>query len=637
MTGPKIYFIWITSFTIAVSAATISIEEQHQRTFSDYDDNDNDEVFKDPSMSSLSSLNAMDTASISILPPQLPTITVLPPIKKQITIPMYQGYGAHYVQLDVGSSNPQPQTFLLDTGSASIGVPCNECIDCGSKRSHADFNQNLSRSYQESTCEDCHMGKCDLDTGRCMIETNYLGGCSWSGKEGTDWAVPSFGDGWQQRHKDHNFSPSSITSIGEASSATNRLRTIIGTEENDISEVKSSSSSSSSKSHSTTPFDFDVIRHKFKLDFACMTSTGGQFKTQLSNGIAGMGLSTLSLWMQMYNNRAIDTKQFSMCVSKNLFFGEIAGALTLGGNDERLNQSPMRYMQLHSEDGMHGVGIRKIHVHKSGGETIADMDFTKLDDFEHVKVDSATLNDGGVILDSGTTNTYLSEKLRPALDEAWLEVTGQKFPTEPIKISSAEIKKWPTLVFQMKGPEKSINLDIDRTTSDMKVAFPSSRYMQLNARTKMFEPRFILGEDYGNIIGENFMRGHNVFFDVDNWLVGFADSDCDYKYLETGTPSEKVDPYISRKDLNTLVRSHMCEKNKWICIVLSFIDSLYLIFLLAAAAIVLQSYIETRRKIRILSVESLRNEDGEKDQSKRSTKDWAKLLQKNSFEPCEIC
>lgn len=133
------------------------------------------------------------------------------------------------------------------------------------------------------------------------------------------------------------------------------------------------------------------------------------------------------------------------------------------------------------------------------------------------------------------------------------------------------------------------------------------------------------------------MRGHNVFFDIENWLVGFADSDCDYNYLETGTPSEKVDPYISGKDLNKIVRSHMCKQNKWICIILTCIDSLYFIFIFAAFAILIQSYVETRRKIRNLSAERLKIEDDEKEVSTRSSKNWAKLLEKNSFERCEIC
>ena len=108
------------------------------------------------------------------------------------------------------------------------------------------------------------------------------------------------------------------------------------------------------------------------------------------------------------------------------------------------------------------------------------------------------------------------------------------------------------------------------------------------------------------------MRGHNVFFDAENWLIGFAESDCDYNYLETGIPSKQVDPYMSRNELNKFIRSHMCENNMWLCLLLTCVDSLYIIFLLSASAFMIHSYLETRRKIRLLSVESFRNEDGEK-------------------------
>ncbi len=409
-----------------------------------------------------------------------------------ITIPMFQGYGAHYVELNVGTP-PQPQTFLLDTGSATIGIPCNECVECGGKRSHNDFDQSKSKTFAKVECGDCLLGHCDTShedqltspnqTDTCVVETNYLGGCSWKGNEVIDYVVPSFGK--VEGNKIVASDNVAIRSTKEKES----VHILDGQEVIMSSAIEPRSAN----------------RHSFKLKYSCMTTAAGQFKTQLSNGIAGMGLSEMSFWRQMYNNNALESKKFSMCVAKSIFPGDAAGALTLGGSEDRLNDSDMEYLNLHNEDGMYGVKIRKIFVHKYGGETLRDMDLGKPSSFVPVRLSETVINSGGVILDSGTTNTYLSGNIREAFDNAWQEVMGEPFPSKPMKIESDELRDWPTIVFQMEGKvqpkeyresETDVHLK-DTYMGDVLVAFPPSHYMQINTRTNKFEPRFIMGDDYG--------------------------------------------------------------------------------------------------------------------------------------------
>lgn len=47
--------------------------------------------------------------------------------------------------------------------------------------------------------------------------------------------------------------------------------------------------------------------------------------------------------------------------------------------------------------------------------------------------------------------------------------------------------------------------------------------------TTIIDVRVYLTESMGGVLGANVMRDHNVVFDYDNHLVGFAEGICDYK------------------------------------------------------------------------------------------------------------
>ncbi len=115
------------------------------------------------------------------------------------------------------------------------------------------------------------------------------------------------------------------------------------------------------------------------------------------------------------------------------------------------------------------------------------------------------------------------------------------------------------------------------------------------------------------------MRDHNVLFDVENWRVGIAESKCDYNLLRTGYPTEPVDPYITSKSMDKLIRYRLCLNNPWICVTLAVVDFLSAALFLIVFYMLVQSYMETAKKIQEKSTENL------------SWADTAKLLQKNSF------
>ena len=368
------------------------------------------------------------------------------------TFPAFQGYGAYHVDIYVGSP-PQKQTVLVDTGSENIGIPCTGCVDCGNTHTDYHFKQTISQSFHKLTCSECHNGECMFDDNTCSIRSMYVDGSGWSGKEVRDYVHPG--------------------------------------RENDDND------------------------NKFPLKFTCMESVEGAFKDQLADGIMGLGLRKGSFWRQMYDQGAIASRQFSLCLNNHPLGGHMVGAMTLGGVDDRLvhTSSDMRYMDFDNISGLYEVTIRKIYVHPGGGERLADLDLSNGQTIA-IGADESVINAGGVIIDSGTTATLLPPALKDAFDEAWEQATGRKFPTEPIKMSPEELKGWPTIIFQMKGSSRHIHpgpllssshdagynqpsamLDANHPY-DVLVAFPPSRYMRPNPALREYRPMIQLDDSY---------------------------------------------------------------------------------------------------------------------------------------------
>ena len=118
-----------------------------------------------------------------------------------------------------------------------------------------------------------------------------------------------------------------------------------------------------------------------------------------------------------------------------------------------------------------------------------NLDFT-INDAVAVEANELVLNSGGVRLDSGTTGSLMSPIIKASFLEAWERATNKKFPFTDIHISPEELKSWPTIVFQMKGSSKQINLANkkrhvfdDEFPNDLIVALAPSQYMYLNLRT----------------------------------------------------------------------------------------------------------------------------------------------------------
>lgn len=141
----------------------------------------------------------------------------------------------------------------------------------------------------------------------------------------------------------------------------------------------------------------------FDLKFACQYKITGLFRTQLADGICGLENSKNSLWQQMYEAGKITSKMFALCFGHSQDAkreGTKAGQMTLGGADTSLHTSPMVFAENYDKQGWYSVSISGIYLKYQDSQNVTST--------VKIETDLTKINRNGIIIDSGTTGTFIS-------------------------------------------------------------------------------------------------------------------------------------------------------------------------------------------------------------------------------------
>jgi len=282
----------------------------------------------------------------------------------------------------------------------------------------------------------------------------------------------------------------------------------------------------------------------FDMDFGCQTALTGLFKTQLADGILGMDWEDTSYWKQMYDANKIQSQQFSLCYSRGndaSHDGSEAGSITLGGTDVRMHTSTMVYTGHAEDDGWYYVQVRKMYLREGSPNDWSAKSINPHATLIKLGVTEQQLNHNGIIVDSGTTDTYWESTISDAFHAAFLQLTGIAFANKAMPLTTEQVQNLPTILLQLKGDIASNKPIADDTTTtltgpefdpehpyDVLLAIPAINYMNYNAKTKKFTPRFYVSEDDGSVIGGNAMMGYDILFDAEYGRLGWAESDCEH-------------------------------------------------------------------------------------------------------------
>ena len=392
-------------------------------------------------------------------------------------VPLLQGYGTHFSIVWVGTPTPQRKTVIVDTGSHYTAFPCSGCQSCGAPH-HTDpyFRPEKSGTFHQLQCSECQDGVV-CDDGKCKFTQAYTEGSSWEAVQ----------------VKDRFYCG--------------------GTDVLD----------------SVNPND-----QKYAIDFmfGCQNSMTGLFITQLADGIMGMSAHPATLPKQLYDKRKIEHNLFALCYRRELGTskrGVTAGSMTFGGVSNNLDTSPMVYAKNMAKIGWFTVFVKNIYVRTTGGQSARSID--DISTTIQVRVDVKTLNSGkGVIVDSGTTDTYLNKRVAKEFTKAWKKATGMPYTHTPMALTKEQLQSLPTILLQCQAYSLDDDPSIQNYDSipgyagrldpsspkDLLIAIPATSYMDYSPITKRYMSRLYFTESVGGVLGSNTMQGHNVLFDWQN-------------------------------------------------------------------------------------------------------------------------
>ncbi|KAG6964807.1 hypothetical protein JG687_00005742 [Phytophthora cactorum] len=236
----------------------------------------------------------------------------------------------------------------------------------------------------------------------------------------------------------------------------------------------------------------------FRFPVGCQTKETGLFITQKENGIMGLGRHRSTVMSYMLNAGRVTQNLFTLC-----FTGD-GGELVFGGVDYSHHTSDVGYTPLlDDKSAYYPVHVKDIRMN---GVSLG--------------IDAGTINSGrGVIVDSGTTDTFFDSKGSRTFMKAFRNAAGREYSEKRMDLTNDELAALPTISIILSGMKGD-------GTDDVQLDIPASRYLTPSDNAGSYNGNFHFSERSGGVLGASTMIGFDVIFDTENKRVGFAESDC---------------------------------------------------------------------------------------------------------------
>jgi len=423
--------------------------------------------------------------------------------------PLHSRSGTHHAYMYIGSP-PQRQTLIVDTGSRLTAFPCQpHCPDCGNHAS-GHFQLNASLSHSIVTCDECKLSQADFPLEQ------YFAGDGIGGSSGDGPSLRGAQNNKMNNRRQRNLLPNSCVNgqctIDQRYTEGSSWKAF---EVKDKVWLGSDDETLSLEQHEkfSTPFVF-----------GCQVSENGLFRSQYADGIMGMSMYTQTLVGTWLEHKSISHNSFSLC------FNRKGGHLSLGGIGSTYGSRPTEEKHNSSEGRLRTLmQFTPFAKEKVWYYTVT---VTSISVGKHMLPKSILqyVNDHkGTIVDSGTTDTFISHKLGKPFTFAWEKITGRQYHNRAQQYTYEEFKELPVITFELQGgirweirPEAY--MEPSNNSDKASTIGPNSRW----EGKRGFTSRVYVDEPYGAVLGSNAMMDKEIYFDIPNRRLGVAKATCMY-------------------------------------------------------------------------------------------------------------
>jgi hypothetical protein len=311
-----------------------------------------------------------------------------------LVYPLHAKSGTHHAYLYIGTP-PQRQTLIVDTGSRLTAFPCHpHCPDCGTHASE-QFHLNASSSHDIVSCDSCRLNQIDFP-----LEEYFAGdGVGGNSGDGPSLRGSYSNIEFKKRQAQRSLFPEScVNGQCEINQKYTEGSTWKAFEVKDKVWLGLDDKAPSIEEHD---------KYSAPFVFGCQVSEQGLFKTQYADGIMGLSMYTQTLAGVWQDHGSISHQSFSLC------FNRKGGHISLGGTAATFDFSTENEQQ----------------QPPNGGKHLAPMQFTPFakENVWYYTVTVASISVGphvlpksilqyvndhkGTIVDSGTTDTFISHKV----------------------------------------------------------------------------------------------------------------------------------------------------------------------------------------------------------------------------------
>jgi hypothetical protein len=247
----------------------------------------------------------------------------------------------------------------------------------------------------------------------------------------------------------------------------------------------------------------DHQSHAAPFVFGCQVSEEGLFKKQYADGIMGLSMYTQTLFKTFNEEGVIPHESFSLC------FNKAGGYLGLGGAAVDNHLSPMQFTPFAKRNTWYyTVNVKTIYV---GSHMLPQIFMKFMNDYK------------GTIVDSGTTDTFLPQKIAKPFLKAWQSITGRSYSNSLQLYTYEQFSKLPSITFELDG---GVHWEVEPFKYMEDVADNTRVSLEPWHGKRGFISRMYLTEPRGAVLGSNAMVDHDVYFDIANRRLGVAKASC---------------------------------------------------------------------------------------------------------------